>query len=59
VYETKAPADGPGAREVPNSHEMVVIHRIFRREFPLAADIIQRSRGSAGRRWASGATAAT
>lgn len=44
MHEAKpAQQTGSGTRELPNTHEMVVIHRIFRRELPLVADIIQRT----------------
>jgi hemerythrin-like domain-containing protein len=34
----------------PNTHEMVVIHRIFRREFPLLAGVVQRTSNGDARR---------
>ena len=34
----------------PNTHEMVVIHRIFRREFPLLAGAVRRTPNGDARR---------
>src|SRR4029077_11208800 len=34
----------------PNTHEMVVIHRIFRREFPLLAGVVRRTSTGDARR---------
>ncbi len=36
----------------PNTHQMVVIHRIFRREFPLLAGVVPRASDGDARRFA-------